>query len=1052
MADDDRPLPGRTEGTEAVHIRTFLIADVRGYTLFTQERGDEAATKLAARFADVAREVVNEHGGLVIELRGDEALAVFNSTRQAILAASQAQDRFLEETIADPSFPLPVGIGLDAGEAVPLGAGFRGGALNLAARLCGRAGPGEILASQGVVHLARKVEGVRYVDGGDLHLKGLAEPVRVFRAISEERDPAVEFRRLAPKRPANVPAPIRVARRHPVAAIVVALALVAAAALPTTIAVRGGGSGDLIAGDAEALIDLESGDLIGKVPLDSRPGAVAIGEGSVWATLPDRGAVVEIDPVRRAVVDTIPNVGADPVGIAVGFGSVWVANGGSSTVLQISPGASNAIVHTIDVGNGPSAIATGSDVVWVANSLDDSVSLIDPRDGELMETVSVGDQPVALAVDDTGVWVANAGSGTVSHVTAGPDPAVQQFQAGNGPGAIAVGAGAVWVANSLDDTVNRIDPETGGIDETIPVGANPGGVAVSGGSVWVTSASDGSIRKIAVPGSEPVTMTPLGGQAGDLAVGGAGLWVSVRGPTSAHRGGTLTVLVDENVWDSIDPALAYIDTSWSVQTLVGDGLLGYRRAGGVAGATLIPDLATTIPNPTDVGTTYTFQLRSGIRYSTGNPVMPEDFRRAIERLFEVTDSEGFLSGGYVYFTAIAGADDCLPISIHCDLSRGIVADDDARTVTFHLDHPDPDFPYGLTLPFAFPVPAATPGTESKTPLPGTGPYRIERYVPGKEIVLVRNPEFVPTDARPDGFPNRIVWELGPRGEQVDLVLGGEADLLYTAPPTGRLPELTTAYAGQLHLDPWAHTGYMFLNVRTPPFDDPLVRRALNFAVDRQAIVDRAFGARAVVACQILPPVLPGRVPYCPYTSDPDGAWTGPDMTRAKRLVRQSGTAGSKVTVWATSPRPLSAVPVGEAFVSLLGRLGYRAHLRHVSGETFFAAVEDPSAVQMAYEAWSADFPAETGFIPDVLACEGTFNLGGFCDHDIDSRMARAVRVSASDPHESHVLWSGIEHDLVDEAPWVPLINARKVILVSQRLGNYQFSATWGPLVDQMWVR
>jgi hypothetical protein len=114
----------------------------------------------------------------------------------------------LEETVADPSFPLPVGIGLDAGEAVPLKAGYRGGALNLAARLCGRAGPGEILASQGVVHLARKVEGVRYVDRGDLHLKGLAEPVRVFRAISEEGDPAARFRELAPRRPRG-PAPLR---------------------------------------------------------------------------------------------------------------------------------------------------------------------------------------------------------------------------------------------------------------------------------------------------------------------------------------------------------------------------------------------------------------------------------------------------------------------------------------------------------------------------------------------------------------------------------------------------------------------------------------------------------------------------------------------------------------------------------------------------------------------------------------------------------------------------------------------------------------------------
>jgi len=101
-------------------IKAFLIADVRGYTLFTQERGDEAAAKLAARFAAVAREGVAARGGEVIELRGDEALAVFESSRQAIRAAVELQDRFVEETLTDPAVPLTVGIGLNAGEAVPV--------------------------------------------------------------------------------------------------------------------------------------------------------------------------------------------------------------------------------------------------------------------------------------------------------------------------------------------------------------------------------------------------------------------------------------------------------------------------------------------------------------------------------------------------------------------------------------------------------------------------------------------------------------------------------------------------------------------------------------------------------------------------------------------------------------------------------------------------------------------------------------------------------------------------------------------------------------------
>jgi WD40 repeat protein/class 3 adenylate cyclase len=183
--------------TDDAQIRTFMIADVRGYTVFTQDRGDEAAARLASRFADVAREAVEAHGGTVVELRGDEALAVFDSARQAIRASIELQRRFVNETVADPMLPLPVGIGLDAGEAVPVQNGFRGGALNLAARLCSIAGPAEILASREVVHLARKVDGVTYVDRGSVSLKGLADPVHVMRLRAEAEDPAEDlaFRR-----------------------------------------------------------------------------------------------------------------------------------------------------------------------------------------------------------------------------------------------------------------------------------------------------------------------------------------------------------------------------------------------------------------------------------------------------------------------------------------------------------------------------------------------------------------------------------------------------------------------------------------------------------------------------------------------------------------------------------------------------------------------------------------------------------------------------------------------------------------------------------------
>jgi class 3 adenylate cyclase len=98
-----------TPPAAAEEIRTFLIADVRGYSIFTQERGDEAAGRLAARFADIVREQVQARDGSVIELRGDEALAVFHSPRQAIRTAVELQARLLQETLATPDLPLPVG-------------------------------------------------------------------------------------------------------------------------------------------------------------------------------------------------------------------------------------------------------------------------------------------------------------------------------------------------------------------------------------------------------------------------------------------------------------------------------------------------------------------------------------------------------------------------------------------------------------------------------------------------------------------------------------------------------------------------------------------------------------------------------------------------------------------------------------------------------------------------------------------------------------------------------------------------------------------------------
>jgi class 3 adenylate cyclase/tetratricopeptide (TPR) repeat protein len=171
-------------------LQTFLIADMRGYTSFTATHGDEAAARLASRFAAVARLVVGEHGGQVLELRGDEIMAVFVSARAALRAAVELQEQWQAEGQDIPSAYVPIGAGLDAGEAVPAEGGFRGMALNLTGRLCSLAGPDEVIASETLIHLAGPVEGLVYRERGAVQLKGFAEPVRIWRVAAETNEPA----------------------------------------------------------------------------------------------------------------------------------------------------------------------------------------------------------------------------------------------------------------------------------------------------------------------------------------------------------------------------------------------------------------------------------------------------------------------------------------------------------------------------------------------------------------------------------------------------------------------------------------------------------------------------------------------------------------------------------------------------------------------------------------------------------------------------------------------------------------------------------------------
>src|SRR5438552_3449549 len=184
----------------------------------------------------------------------------------------------------------------------------------------------------------------------------------------------------------------------------------------------------------------------------------------------------------------------------------------------------------------------------------------------------------------------------------------------------------VWVANQFGATLSRIGSSEGA-SGTVRVGNAPQGIVVVGGNLWVAVAAAGT----------------------------------------AHRGGTLLIESTQGP-DFLDPAVAYSPGSWAFLPMTNDGLVGFRRVGGPDGATIVPDLATSVPTPTDGGRTYTFQLRRRIEYSNGQPVRAADFRSSMERLFKVHTPAP-------YYGEIVGGDACVKEPVTCDLSHGVVTDD-----------------------------------------------------------------------------------------------------------------------------------------------------------------------------------------------------------------------------------------------------------------------------------------------------------------------------------------------------------------------------------------
>jgi peptide/nickel transport system substrate-binding protein len=808
---------------------------------------------------------------------------------------------------------------------------------------------------------------------------------------------------------------------------------------------------DRVEEGAVGVIDPAADGIVEQYALGGRPGALAGGAGSVWVLDTPGSTVSRIQPEQA--VTTIP-VDRNPVGLAFGAGSLWVTSPSEGTLSQVSPDA-NRVVQSLDVGNAPTAVAVGFGAVWVASEVDRTVTRIDLARPAARERISVGAGPTALSAGAGAVWAASEEGGAVFRIEPRTRDVVRSIDVGEGPSAIAADETGVWVADRRAGSVWRIDPATDAVSNTIDAGPEPAGITLGAGAVWVADAADGTVSAIDPATGRPRATIPVESSPAAVAVSGGRVWTSALASRASHRGGTLNVEDQPPCEVCFEPS-SYDSEAFTRLSLAYDGLLTYRRAGGSTYGPLLPNLAEDVPEPSADGRTYVFRLRRGIRYSDGRLVRPEDVRSSLEEHLRRVE------WGPSY-KAIVGASDCRIRPPRCDLSRGIRTDARARTVTFRLREPDPEFLHALAFPFAYVVPKGRtfgPGVQP----PGTGPYRFVRF-DRRGTRLVRNPHFREwsRDARPDGFPDQIVVRHNPDVEpQIRAVREGRADVLAIGKLFGtrvtpeRMLALRTGQPGLLHTNPEAELDYLWLNSRVPPFDDVRVRQALNYAADRRRIAELAgTPEEAQATCQFVPPGFPGYAPSCRYTVDPGpaGAWKAPDLARARRLVARSGTAGAKVVVWGYREKKRLFEYVAE----LLDRLGYRTSLR--MSKDYFASGElitDPAnRAQAGIQGFAADGPTPSTFAGGFRCrsqyppSPGRYNPEAFCDQELERRVGAALRARGA---EAERRWQGVYGRLADVAPAVPLVNRRSVTLVSERVGNHQHHPMWGTLYDQLWVR
>ncbi|QUF05951.1 ABC transporter substrate-binding protein [Actinosynnema pretiosum subsp. pretiosum] len=507
----------------------------------------------------------------------------------------------------------------------------------------------------------------------------------------------------------------------------------------------------------------------------------------------------------------------------------------------------------------------------------------------------------------------------------------------------------------------------------------------------------------------------------------------------AERGGVLRIL-GESQSLNFDPAKSSSLPITSL-ALVHRRLTGWLNEPG-QDAKVVPDLGDT-GKTDDGGKTWTFTLKEGLKYADGTPIKADDVKWGVERSYAPAFSGGL---GYHKQLIEGGSDYRGPFEGQ-RLDSIKVPDD--RTIVFTLSRPYGDWPWVASTPAFAPVPSGK-GAEAdySDHAVASGPYKVEKYQKGVEARLVRNENWdSATDELRGGLPDEILFQLGQDTSVISQRLTADsgddrfafgssfvspAQLAQLAGNPSAKQRLVTSKTGAL--------AYLALNTQKAPFDNPKVRQAVQYAVDKTSYQIASAGNAELagdVATTLITQGIAGREQFDLYQTKPSG-----DPEKAKSLLAEAGfpngISGLEFLVSQTNNYPEKA----EAVQAALVKAGIQSEIRVLESDAYTAESRaDNPNYALTLSSWQPDFPSANANIQPLFDSkeigQGGYNLSRYSNPEVDQLIAAAQ--ATVDPVEAGKKWVELDRKILADSPVVPLIYTRNSFLHGSKVADFRIA-------------